>query len=432
MNINTVTVLGANGTMGRNVAGIFASFGNAKVFMMCRDIEKAKNAVIDSYESIKSESIKDNLIPCTYDDLADCISQSDLVFESLYEDFDIKTNMYNKIVPFLKKNAIVATGTSGLSIKKLAEIFNDKSDLFFGIHMFNPPYNLTLCELIVHDNKQETLSKELSDYLRDNLKRTVVRVKDSPSFLGNRIGFYFINEAINLAFENKDHGGIDYIDSILGCFTGRAMAPLATADFVGLDITKSIVDYIYDETNDCFKQSFKLSNFLIKLVEENKLGRKVNCGFYKFDKDTKSKLVYDIKQDNYRNINHYEFYFSNEMIKNIGVGNYKKAFDILLNDESREACICKSMLLKYVLYSLKIAYDVADNIADCDDAMATGFSWIPPIALIELLGGIINVQNLTKKYLDNNFIDLAFDQNILDKLPNCCIYDFRSFLKAKY
>lgn len=432
MNIKTVTILGANGTMGRNVSAIFASFGHAKVYMICRTKEKAEKAVIQALQSIRSESINDSLITATYEDLKECISSSDLIFESLSEDFETKKDMYERIKPYLKDNAIIATGTSGLSITRLAKVFEAKSNQFFGIHMFNPPYNLTLCELITHSELQKELANKLEDYLIYILNRTVVRVKDTPSFLGNRIGFYFINEAMKLAEDNQDQGGIDYIDSILGCFTGRNMSPLATADFVGLDVTKSIVDYIYEETNDDFCDSFESTDYLNSLVANGELGRKVNKGLYYYDKDRKLKFVYDIKQNNYRLANNYEFYFSNEMIKNISVGNYKQAILILLNDESHEAKLCKTMLLKYIIYSLKISYEVTNNISSCDDAMATGFSWIPPISLINLLGGISVVKELSKKYLDNRFNAIINDKKLLEKLPDISQYDYRPYLKAKY
>lgn len=432
MRINTVTVLGANGTMGRNVAGIFASFGQTKVYMVSRTIEKANKACIQAYKSIRAESIRENLIPVTYDDLKKCISESDLIFESLSEDFDVKKNIYNQIKEYIKTDTIISTGTSGLSIRNLAKSFGDKQNRFFGIHMFNPPYSLPLCELIIHNDAQSKLAKELREYLENKLRRTVVEVKDSPSFLGNRIGFFFINEAIKLAEMNKDEGGIDYVDSILGCFTGRSMPPIVTADFVGLDVTKSIVDYIEEEVNDDFNDSFKSTNCLNKLVDEGNLGRKTNRGFYYKDKDRNLNYVYDIKQDNYRIKNKYNFYFANEMIKNIRIGDYDNAITILINDESHESVLCKEMLLKYIIYSLKITYEVSNDITSCDDAMATGFSWIPPIALIDWFGGICMIKQLANKYLDSKYLNILNNRDVINQLPNHSKYDYRSYLKARY
>ncbi|WP_050636067.1 3-hydroxyacyl-CoA dehydrogenase family protein [Candidatus Stoquefichus sp. SB1] len=432
MNIQTVTVVGANGTMGRNVSAIFASFGEAKVYMVCRTEEKAKKAAVQSYQSVKAESIQNRLIPATYNELEKCISESDLVFESVSEDFDIKMSVYEKIKKYLKTNAIVATGTSGLSIQKLSEIFGNNAHRFFGIHMFNPPYNLSLCELVVHSDQQKELARELREYLSNVLGRTVVEVRDSPSFLGNRIGFYFIGEAMRLANENMDQGGIDYIDSILGCFTGRNMSPLATADFVGLDVTQSILDYIQDETSDEFNSSFISQDYLMDLINDNKLGRKTNYGLYHKDRDTGNFYVYDIRQKCYRLKNEYRFYFANEMIEYIRTGDYDKAFLLLIEDESHEAVICKKMLLQYILYSLKISQEVSTDISTCDDAMATGFSWIPPIALIEVLGGMGRIKKLAERYLDDRFVNLVSDEHFLEGVPSHSKYDYRPFLKAKY
>lgn len=87
MDIKTVIVLGANGTMGRNVSAIFALFGATKVYLVCRTKEKAEKAVIQAFQSVKAESIRNKLISATYDELKKCISDSDLIFESLSEDF---------------------------------------------------------------------------------------------------------------------------------------------------------------------------------------------------------------------------------------------------------------------------------------------------------------------------------------------------------
>lgn len=432
MDIKTVTVLGANGTMGRNVSAIFASFGSAKVYMICRTREKAEKAVVQAFHSVKAESIRNKLIPATYDELEKCISDSDLIFESLSEDFDVKRNMYNKIRPFIKENAIISTGTSGLSIKELAKSFEDNANHFFGIHMFNPPYNLALCELVIHSELQNELASQLREYLSNKLKRSVVEAKDSPSFLGNRIGFYFISDALKLAEENRDQGGIDYIDSILGCFTGRNMTPLVTADFVGLDVTKSIVDYICKEIDDEFNNSFIAPEYLNDLVSDGKLGRKTNYGLYHKDRDRNLLFVYDIKQKTYRLKNNYQFYFANEMINKIQIGDYENAVGILIDDESHEAVICKQMLLKYIAYSLKISHEVSNDISSCDDAMATGFSWLPPIAMIELFGGIESVIHLSKKYLNKKYNNIYDNQDIVSNLPTKSKYDYRSYLKAKY
>lgn len=149
-----------------------------------------------------------------------------------------------------------------------------------GIHLYNPPYNMTLCEVIPSRYTDATKLREVKKYLKEVLLRNVVEVKDEPAFMGNRIGFQFINEALQYAEKYQDNGGIDYIDSIIGPFTGRNMAPLLTSDFVGLDVHKAIVDNIYDNTNDYAHDTFKMPEFALQLISENKLGRKSGAGLY--------------------------------------------------------------------------------------------------------------------------------------------------------
>lgn len=88
------------------------------------------------------------------------------------------------------------------------------------------------------------------------------------------------------------------------------------------------------------------------------------------------------------------------MINKIQIGDYEKAISILIDDESHEAVICKQMLLKYITYCLKISFEVSNDISSCNDAMATYFSWLSPIAMIELFGGIEMVKTISNKYLD--------------------------------
>ena len=149
LKIKTVTVIGANGTVGKEVSGIFASFGDAKVYMVSRNIEKSQKAVDEAALSVKALSIKENLIPKSMEELKECVEESDLVFESVSENLEIKTQIHQEINKYMKDTCIVSSGTSGLSIDKLAESYSENlRENFYGIHFFNPPYNLTLCELI--------------------------------------------------------------------------------------------------------------------------------------------------------------------------------------------------------------------------------------------------------------------------------------------
>lgn len=433
MNIKTVTVIGATGTMGTKIAGIFASFGNAKVYLISRNLEKCRMAIPSILRSVRADCIMSHLVPADYAMLESCVRDSNLIFDSTAENFGIKAEVAAKVANVMQKDAIFCTGSSGLSITALAECFpDDLRGNVFGVHMFNPPYTMTLCELIPTRYSNDALQQELRTYLRAILLRTVVDVKDSPAFLANRIGFQFINRAMIFAEKYSDNGGIDYIDAILGPFTGRSMAPLVTADFVGLDVHKAIVDNLYHNTNDYAHDDFLLPDFAEKLVENKMLGRKTGCGLYKTVKNADGKkhlLVYDISTNEYRNIEKYGFRFADRMKAAIYEGNYNSSIHTLLNNHTQEAEICVSFLLNYIVYSLHIADSLGGDLSAADSVMATGFNWCPPIAMCTAFAqeaDIISLmkERLPKDTLDAVDIDRLLGQNLQSQ------YDYRKYFRS--
>lgn len=432
MIITTVTLVGSTGTMGANVAGIFASFGNAKVYCIARDIEKVKKTIPRIVKSVRADSIAANLVPADFSMLEDCVSKSDLVFESAAENIDIKLDIHSKIAKALQPHAVACTGTSGLSITALAECYPESvRGHFFGVHFFNPPYNMPLCEFTPTKYSDADTAAELKAYLKDKLFRTVVEVKDSPAFLGNRIGFQFINEALQYAEKYKDNGGIDYIDALLGSFTGRSMAPLVTSDFVGLDVHKAIVDNVYENTNDYARETFILPEFVQKLVAEKKLGRKTGMGLYqlvRYENGFKRNTVLDINTGLYRDVIPYVFPFADKMKKYIKEGDYDKAFERLVNNHSLEAEICLSFLLKYIVYSLYATEEVGYTIEAADDVMATGFNWCPPLAMYQALSTVADVPALIRERLPEICEKVNIDRLLADVKPSR--YDYRLYFKS--
>lgn len=148
MKINTVTAVGVTGTMGTNVAGIFASFGDARVYCVGRDIEKVKKTIPRIVKSVRADAIAKNLVPADFSMLEDCVRESDLAFESSAENIEVKKNIARQVGAALKSTAVSCTGTSDLSITEIASCYPENlRGHFFGVHMFNPPYNMSLCEL---------------------------------------------------------------------------------------------------------------------------------------------------------------------------------------------------------------------------------------------------------------------------------------------
>lgn len=388
MIINSITVIGANGTIGSQVAGLLAAFCNAKVFLVCRTYEKSAQAIEKAMKSVRADSIKSFLIPKTYDELGDCIQSSDWVFESVVEDMKTKLDVNKVIAKYRKPGTIVSTGTSGLSVEVLAAAFDEEGKaLYFGTHFFNPPYSLPLLEFVTTDCNNKAVSKELVEYLQTVVRRKVICVKDKAGFLGNRIGFLFMNKVAQYAETYKDRGGIDYIDSILGCFTGRAMPPLETIDFVGLDVHKAIVDHLHECEPAFYSTEQVVPSYILNLIQEGRVGRKVGAGLFNKDR------VYDITSGTYRQRKDYSFTFAEKMIEFIGDGLYQKAFHVLASDSSEEAEICRFFLNEYVTLSQSSVGIVAQSMNDADIAMCFGFNWAPPST----------IERLMKYSIDNDF-----------------------------
>ena len=434
LKIKTVTVVGANGTMGTNVSAIFASFGDAKVYMVSRDLEKSKMAAQRAGKTVKADSIVNHLVPADYSMLAECVKESDLVFESAAENLDIKIDLHSRIGQSLKKGAVACTGSSGLSIQRLAECYPEElRQQFYGVHMFNPPYQLPLCELTASPYSDMDMYKELKEYLDKKLHRCVAESKDLPAFLGNRIGFYFINEALIYAERYQDNGGIDYIDSILGPFTGRTMPPITTADFVGLDVHKAIVDNIYENTNDYVHEKFVMPKYVQDLIDKGMLGRKAKQGLYKMiknDSGEKRMMVWDIKDGEFRDEIKYNFPFAIRMKEHLKVGDYDQAMLELINNRSQEADICLRFLLRYIIYSLYTAEHVGYDLRVADDVMATGFTWCPPFAMMEAFTRVSDLGALMKERLKPEIVSAVDIDHILS-LQIKSKYDYRIYFKAK-
>lgn len=289
---------------------------------------------------------------------------------------------------------------------------------------------MTLCELIKTKYNLETETSKVKDYLQTTLLRDVIIVKDKPAFLGNRIGFFFINKCLQLAEKFKENGGIDYIDTVFGGYTGRAMAPIVTSNFVGLDVHKAIVDNVAKLTADDYDRNcFRLPDYVNSLIDKNYLGEKVGVGFYRPGTRSNEIFVYDVLSEDYREVENYSFHFSNLMADFIKNGNYKEASEILKTNDSLEAKICLELLLEYILYSLRVTKQVGENQHAADIAMATGFNWVPPLALCDYLGGEKEFKKLCQQKLSKEIN--GYYEEILNKEIEKSNYDYRTFIKGK-
>ena len=370
----------------------------------------------------------------SYDGLEEAVKNSDFIMESVAENVDVKKSVYKRINKYLPPHAIIATGTSGLSVDLIAEEFDEvKRERFFGVHFFNPPYNMVLCEFILSKFSNREVAADLKEYLKSVLHRNVVEVKNTAAFMGNRIGFQFMNLALQFAEKYRHRGGIDYIDTIMGGFTGRAMSPLTTSDFVGLDVHEAIVDNIYRNTNDYEHESFIMPEFSLNMIRENHLGKKSGIGLYKpvrHADGTKETYVYDIETKEYRPKREYNFPFAECMISFLKNGEYEKSFKILVNDKSPEAKICLELLLRYALYGIYASKTIGEDIHSADKVMASGFNWVPPLCVYHILDNAGGFVKLANEVLPRGVLEDADLGETLSDLSSSN-YDFRPFFKAK-
>ena len=278
-----VGVLGA-GTMGNGIAHVFSQYGHnvvlvdieTKVLSNALDVIK-NNLNRQSQKNIINESdvskILSNIeLSTDINSFASC----DLVIEAIKEDLNLKKNIFNQLDKICKTACILATNTSSISINKLAES-TARSDKVIGMHFMNPVPVMKLVEVIKGQNtSSETLDLILS--VSEKLDKIPVQCNDSPGFVSNRILMPMINEAAHCYSE----GVADAlsIDSIMKLGMGHPMGPLKLADLIGVDVCVFILNVLFDELKDV---KYKPSDILLKMVDNNELGKKTGKGFYNYE-----------------------------------------------------------------------------------------------------------------------------------------------------
>jgi len=376
--VRKVAVLGA-GVMGAQIA---AHLVNVKVPVVLFDLpakDGPKNGIvtraIDNLKKLKPAplGVADDaglIQSANYEEHLGLLKDCDLVIEAIAERMDWKLDLYQKIAPHVAKHAIVASNTSGLSITKLSEALPEAiKPRFCGIHFFNPPRYMYLVELIATPTTMPAILDQLETFVTSGLGKGVVRAKDTPNFIANRVGI----AGMLATMKEVENFGLSYdvVDDLTGKKLGRASSgTFRTADVVGLDtmahVIKTLQDNL-DEKSDPFYGSFGTPEVLKTLIEMGNLGQKSKAGFYK--KVGRDILRFDLAGKEYVPGGQKADAVYERMLKKPAGERLK----LLRNSEGAQGRFLWAILRNSFHYAAVHLAAVADTARDVDQAMRWGF-----------------------------------------------------------
>ena len=219
-----------------------------------------------------------------FEDDWDQLKDADWVFEAVIEDLEIKTQLFSRVAEVVPAHAIVTSNTSGLGIEAMSgHLAAEVRRRFFGTHFFNPPRYLRLLETIPGPDTDPELMAGVERFLDEVVGKGVVRCKDTPNFIGNRIGLYAM--ALTLRTMVDLDMTIEEVDTLTGPATGRPKsATFRTADIAGVDVVAKVAQNLYDGApDDPERDTFVLPGFVAQMLERGWLGHKTGGGFYRKD-----------------------------------------------------------------------------------------------------------------------------------------------------
>ncbi len=379
LRIRKVAVLGA-GVMGAQIA---AHLVNANVPTLLFDLpakEGAPNGIVNkALEGLKKLDPSPLASPAklqfieaaNYEQHLESLRACDLVIEAIAERIDWKSELYHKVAPYLGAHAIFATNTSGLSINKLAAAFPETlRHRFCGIHFFNPPRYMHLVELIACENTDAGLLDQLETFLVSGLGKGVVRAKDTPNFVANRIGVFSM---LAIVYHAQRMGlGFDEVDALTGRYLGRPKsATFRTLDVVGLDTFAHVVNTMRDNlASDPWHSYFVVPEWLTTLIAQGALGQKAKRGVYQ--KIGKEIQVLDLATQSYRVAGGK----ANDAVKDIlRERDWAVKLGKLRDSNDAQAQFVWCIFRDAFHYCALMLGDIADNARDVDFAVRWGFGW---------------------------------------------------------
>ncbi|WP_243042927.1 3-hydroxyacyl-CoA dehydrogenase/enoyl-CoA hydratase family protein [Dyella sedimenti] len=379
LRIRKAAVLGA-GVMGAQIAAHLTNAGVETVLFDLAAKEGPKNGIalkaIANLQKLSPAPLADKtvaaaIIPANYDEHLDHLKDVDLVIEAIAERMDWKLDLYKKIASHLSPTAVIASNTSGLSINGLAEVLPEEMrHRFSGVHFFNPPRYMHLVELIPTRLTDKTVLEGLEAFLTTTLGKGVVVAKDTPNFIGNRIGVFSMLATMH---HTQQFGlGFDVVDALTGPAVGRPKsATYRTADVVGLDTMAHVIKTMADTlADDPWHAYFKAPVWLSALIEKGALGQKAGAGFYR--KAGKDIVVLDVAKQDYRPS---EQKASDEVSAILAIKDPAEKFGKLRASSDPQAQFLWATFRDLFHYSAYHLADIADTARDVDFAIRWGYGW---------------------------------------------------------
>ena len=375
-NVRKVAVLGA-GVMGAQIA---AHLVNCKVPVILFDLpakEGPRNGIVaravDNLKKLKPSPLgvpedAGLIAQANYEEHLDLLTGCDLVIEAIAERMDWKLDLYQRIAPALAPHAIVASNTSGLSITKLSQALPEAiRPRFCGIHFFNPPRYMALVELIPTPATEPQVLDQLEAFVTTGLGKSVVRAKDTPNFIANRVGI----AGMLATMKEAETFGLSYdvVDDLTGKKLGRASSgTFRTADVVGLDTMAHVIKTLQDNlADDPFFPSYATPPVLARLIEQGALGQKSGAGFFK--KVGKDILRLDPAKGDYVPAGGKADAIVERMLKKPAAERLK----LLRESSNPQAQFLWAILRDGFHYAAVHLGDIADSARDVDFAMRWGF-----------------------------------------------------------
>jgi len=383
--IKHVTVLGS-GVMGSGIACHLAGVGVEVLLldMPAEGTDKSKTARDHLASAIKSnpspiydKAFASRIKVGNFEDDLEKIKNSDWVIEVIIERLDIKKSMFEKADQFRKEGTLITSNTSGIPIKLMSEgRSEDFQKHFCGTHFFNPPRYLKLFEIIPGPKTDQSVIDFFTNYGEKFLGKTPVHAKDTPGFIGNRIGVYSMAKIMELAQEIGLT--VEQADNLTGSILGRPKTgTFKLADLVGLDTAANVTKGLKENSpSDSFIQDLKDSKTMNFLLENKFLGDKTGKGFYykEVDKSTgeTNRFALDLEKLEYRPLERNKD-AAIEVAKQ--AGSTRNKLGSLLNDKTKSGELIRKHFASLFAYVSNKVPEISDNLYSIDDAMKTGYAW---------------------------------------------------------